>query len=455
VGRSLGQILSRAAPLSARAVESAGRKSQQNDLRRRAARGAADVDQGYSVDCDEVASAAAAGSRAVFLGAVIVVGCRGEVSSPKFFDALTLSERKENDNMNNLRACLLTLLSGIVLSVFSACGPLNGNLDDLLPTATIPTPIPRRSITQATLPLHEMWRKDVLKVTRYNGSDYTPSQRIFAPYFDKLYVVGINPVNDAVQILALNQTTGEQLWATNQMLYIEDFTASQEALYIVSGEHGIVAYDAVTGNVKWTSDQPRPNHQGYYLSYNAPALNLIISQGPQFSYTTIDLQSGKVGDKQIADGPLLAIDSQYRYLLGSKGTLRLEDVNTNQSEQLISPSGYLLRSGNVLAVSYLRDSLRNAFHSVIVLDLITKQKLWDCQECFASDVAVDDNRLYAINRDGLLGGYDLSTGKLLGTVDFSGGSKIAPRTILYGVTALNGRVFLYFSDVQQIIALGP
>jgi hypothetical protein len=360
--------------------------------------------------------------------------------------------------MSNLRICKRALLCGIILFVLSACGPLNGNLDDLIPTATLPTPIPRRSITQATLPLHEIWRKDVLKINRYNGSDFIPSSHIFAPYFDKLYVVGINPVNDAVQILTLDQATGEQLWATNQMLYIEDFTASPEALYIVSGEHGIVAYDAVTGNVKWTSDQPRPNHQRYYLSYTASNLNLIIWQGLQYSYTTIDLQSGKVGDMHIADGPLLAIDSQYRYLLGPKDTLQLEDVNTNQSEQLTSPhlqGGNPLRSDNIIAVSYLRDSLRNALHSVIVLDLITKQKLWDCQECFVSDVAIDGNKLYAINHDGALIGYDLSTGKLLGTVDFSGGSEIDPRTIVYGVTTLNGRVFLYFSDVQQIIALEP
>ncbi len=55
----------------------------------------------------------------------------------------------------------------------------------------------------------------------------------------------------------------------------------------------------------------------------------------------------------------------------------------------------------------------------------------------------------------MLAGYDLSTGKLLGTVEFSGGSEIDPGTTLYGITALNGRVFLYFGDVQQIIALGP
>jgi outer membrane protein assembly factor BamB len=343
-----------------------------------------------------------------------------------------------------------------MLSVISACRPLNGYLDEVTLTPSIP--IQPRVITQATLSLHEIWRKEMLKIRRYVGSAYTPSPDIFVSQFDKLYIVSIDPVSDAVQILALSQKTGEQLWATKQMGYIDNFAASPAELFVAS-EDGIVAYDSSTGNLKWTSDQPPPDHQRFILSFNAPTLDLIIMDGIQNSYTTIDLQSGKVGDKHTAEAPwgLVKIDSQYRYMWLSETTLQLEDVNTNQSEQLTSlpQRPYTpLRSGNMLVIPYLSDR-RSIFHSIIVLNLITKQKLWDCQECFASDVAIDDNKLYAINRDGMLVGYDRSTGKLLGTAEFSGGSKIDPSTTLYGVTALNGRVFLYFGDVQQIIALGP
>ncbi len=178
-----------------------------------------------------------------------------------------------------LRICGLTLLCGIVLSVLSACGGLNGNPDDFLPTATIPIQIPRRSITQATLPLHEIWRKDIHQIGGDSGSTHISSSDIFIPQLDKLYVVDVNPINTdgtkPLQILALDQGTGEQLWTTNPMWYGYKFTASPEELIIASGD-GIVAYDSITGSLKWISDQPKPNHQRYILSYNAPILNFII-----------------------------------------------------------------------------------------------------------------------------------------------------------------------------------
>ena len=352
----------------------------------------------------------------------------------------------------------LFLLFVIVLMTITGCNeyPISSSP---VPTST-PALVPPRSIIHSTLPLQEVWRREVPKIYQYAGSAVIPSSTIFRVQGGTLYMVAFHPVAEdplkPVQILALDMTNGLQHWVTEQMAYVESFAVGPEAVFVTSVQ-GIIAHDSATGKEKWVSNQPPPSHEGYTLSFDDSVLNFIIDSGLHYSYTQIDPQSGQVGPLQESDKVLTKIDSRYRYTWDPLDTLWLEDIHTNRAEQIISIPGSPddpLREDNILIIPYLKQD-PSGWQSVIVVDLTTKQTLWECAVCFASDIAVDNGNLYAVRQDGALVIYSVTTGKLMGTVEFSGGSKIDPNSQLYAVAAANGYVFLYFSDTQQLLALGP
>jgi outer membrane protein assembly factor BamB len=94
------------------------------------------------------------------------------------------------------------------------------------------------------------------------------------------------------------------------------------------------------------------------------------------------------------------------------------------------------------------------WHSVVVVNYDNGQQIWQCVDCFASDVAIDQDTVYAIRSDGSLIAFDLKTGQPHGIIQLQGGNKMEPLNTQYSIAAADGRVLLYFEDSQEIIALG-
>jgi outer membrane protein assembly factor BamB len=304
-----------------------------------------------------------------------------------------------------------------------------------------------------------MWRRQVQKTYEYAGSDSIPSSDIFIAQQDSLYIVTNHPVSKDVlaplQILALDIYTGHQRWASEPLGHIHSLAASPTTLFVASVD-GISAYDARNGSKKWTSNQPPPAHESYRISFDDGKVYLITDRNARYLYTQIDPETGAVGSFQESNRALSKIDSEYRYTQQPIGTLWVEDIKSGQARQIITRprSADPIRENIILAIPYLKQ-ITSVWHSVTVLELTTGQVLWECEECFASDIAVDNGKLYAIRQDGSLIEYDLKTGKIIGLVEFSGVSRIDPSTTLYSITASNGYVLLFWGDTQELIALGP
>jgi hypothetical protein len=64
--------------------------------------------------------------------------------------------------------------------------------------------------------------------------------------------------------------------------------------------------------------------------------------------------------------------------------------------------------------------------------------------CFASDVAVSGDTLYAIGRDGSLGAFELQTGQPRGTVRFAGKATLDPLNTQYSVAATDNAAYRRF-----------
>jgi hypothetical protein len=299
----------------------------------------------------------------------------------------------------------------------------------------------------------------VQKTYEYAGSASIPSSDVFIALQDSLYVITNHPAAKdelmPLQVLALNSRTGQQRWASEPMGHIHSLTASPTTLFVASTA-GITAYDASDGNKRWTSNQPPPAHESYKISFDDGDLYLITDRNARYLYTQIDPETGSVGNFQESSRILSTIDSKYRYTRQPIDTLWVEDMKSNQAKQTVTRprSADPIRANDILVVPYLKQ-ITSVWHSVTVFDLVSGQVLWECEECFASDFAVDNSRLYVIRRDGALAEYDLKTGQMIGSVEFSGVTQIDPDTTLYSIAASNGYVFLYFGDTQELIALGP
>ena len=316
-----------------------------------------------------------------------------------------------------------------------------------------PTPSSSRTIIEQSLPLHEIWRKS----STWGGlgvSARTSSFRALAATPKIVYVANFSSILKLWQVIALDPKTGTKLWETEPFEHVMALAVGPNSLFIASGS-GIKAYDSTSGGLEWISNQPPPDHEGYAIFFEESQLKFFITKGDRRKFSTIDPESGLVGEFQELED-IVAIDSQYRYFRNGR-QFWVEEITTNKVKWVIpirdKAPNWPIRSGDLLVIPTTASSV--GWHSVVVVDRDTGQKIWECIDCYASDVAVDGDTLYAILRDGSLAAYGIRAGQVIGTISFAGGDKIDPNVKQYALAAADGAVFLYFDDSQELIALGP
>jgi outer membrane protein assembly factor BamB len=362
---------------------------------------------------------------------------------------------KNNPSPNDrafVRLWWLVVIGGGLLMVIMIVSYLSAISGDLALWANdgIPVPAPTRSVVKTSLSLREIWRKTPI----YKSSNTLGivSSWILNATPDSVYVNTHRPTTSVATVLALDAKTGDQRWATKPQP-VHSLAVGPNALY-VAAQTGIRAYDLKTGTLKWTSDQPSADHTRYYVYFVDSQLQLFIPGPDQFKF--IDVNSGKVSPPQDL-GALVALDGQDRYLCDEE-KFQLQDSTTRRGRWTVSISRinpcYPRRIGNVVLIPMVRAESRR-WHTVLAVAYDSGRTLWTCQDCFASDVAVEGGWFYALTKEGALARYDVSTGKLLGTVEFSGGAKPDPNGQQYAIAAAGGRVFVHFGDSQELIAFGP
>jgi len=313
---------------------------------------------------------------------------------------------------------------------------------------SIPTPSPRRMIIEQSLPLREIWRQS--SIWSGLGASTSSFQALVATP-EMVYVVDVSSTR---RVIALDAKTGTKLWELKPLRSVHSLAVGPNSLYVASGS-GIHAYDSRSSQLKWISNQPPPDHEGYNIFFDESQLKFFITKGGRRKFSTIDPESGLVGEFQELED-IVAIDSQFRYKRNGR-QFWVEEITTNKVKWVIpirdKAPNWPIRSGDLLVIPTTASSA--GWHSVMVVDRDTGQKIWECIDCYASDVAVAGDTLYAILRDGSLAAYGIRAGQVIGTISFAGGDEIDPNVKQYTLAAVNGAVFLYFDDSQELIALGP
>ncbi|MGI0016308.1 MAG: PQQ-binding-like beta-propeller repeat protein, partial [Nitrososphaera sp.] len=347
---------------------------------------------------------------------------------------------------SRIRHTLLVVVSLalVLIALLAAC---SGAISEVkINRAGTPTPSPKRLIVENSLPFSEMWRKTSIQVGLVSAN--SPSIGALSAAKDIVYVVDFNPpASDHPStpwspwiVIALNAKTGAELWKTEQLGLIDSLATDPRSLYVAS-ESGIRAYYSGDGSLKWISNQPPPDHEGYYIFLGEHQLRLFIVRGGRLvnHCSTIDLESGFVGEIQECDG-LVAFDSESRYMRNDK-EFWLEDSATGKVIWKVPMIGKGRNNWPIISSDFLiipSMSSNFGWHSVTVIDRNRGQKVWECFDCYASDIAVDKDMMYAISRDGSLSAYNVKTGQAIGTIRFSGGDKIDPNTTRYALATATG-----------------
>lgn len=360
----------------------------------------------------------------------------------------TLLDEQRKSPSTRLIVAVAVLLELVLVACGSAQPPTTESPSTLLPA---------RAIVDTTLPLHEIWRENLV-MNLGLGSAVTPSFQSLAVTQEAVYVVEYHPVNETPlkpwRMVALDATTGRRMWETEQLEHIRSLAVSPISLFVATSG-GIKAYNVADGRLRWVSDQPPPEHEDHLIFFEESQLKLITVGSYGHRFLTIDPESGLVANPVERDG-LIAVNSEYQYLWSGK-VFWSEDRATNTVKwEMLLPSRSIpwpIGSGSILILPTVTSNA--GWHSVVVVDRGSGRKVWECLNCYASDVAVDKDALYAILSDGSLAGYDLNTGQLRGTLQFSGGGVMEPLNMQYSIAAVNGRVFIYFEDSQELIAVAP
>jgi len=343
---------------------------------------------------------------------------------------------------------------GLVIVVAGACMFMPFEQPTVAPPPATPKRIVPRTLDDRHSGFSEQWRTH-MQIDLGGGSLRHASTEALAVTNEALYVVGAELTSSdplkSWQLIALDQNNGARKWNSEKFGAPDSLAIGPNALF-VAASFGIDAYDIGSGQRLWTSNQAPPDHEEFHLFYDS-GLELVIRKGGDYSYKTLDSQTGRIGPTRTIDGVLVKVDSAFFYVWNDK-VLRVEGRNSNLTRWSF-PSYYIpdppLKSGNLLVLPIIQDRL--GWHSVVVVDEQTGKKIWECVDCFASDVAVDNGEVYALNRDGALEVRDLNTGTLVSAIKFDGGEPMEPLNTFYGVAAKNGMVFLYFGDTDELIAL--
>jgi outer membrane protein assembly factor BamB len=314
------------------------------------------------------------------------------------------------------------------------------------------TPSPSRTvIARHDLPLHEIWRKGSIR----SGLNWatTSSFEVLAARQDNVYIANTTSELPYWYVLAIDAETGEDLWRTELLGLVDSLAVSADSLYVASGS-GIKAFDSTSGRLLWTSNQPPPDHEGYYIFYEGSSLSFFIRQGGRHRFTsTIDLEDGSVGKIQEYQD-IVAIDSRLRYFWNNQD-FWVEEIAPDKvlwSTQIESTGlNWPIKAGDYLVIPAIKNAA--GWHSVLVVNRDSGQKIWECLDCYASDVVVHADTLYAILRDGSVAAYEVKTGQQIWILQFMGGAEMEPNTTTYALAVTDNALYLYFGDSQELIAV--
>lgn len=272
----------------------------------------------------------------------------------------------------------------------------------------------------------------------------------------------IEQERDTLHVTVLDTRTGELIWRFEDIPYPHSMFVHEDFLYLAVNWN-ILAWNLSTGETIWKSEDLR-DHTGYQIH---PALLedniLIYSTETNFFIPTQLLRYYNRNDGVLVELITIRIESdsgfmffrspQVDYWIGdgklwavnSPDMTTLWQVDMNNMNRV---SGWPIVHEQRLIVAL------GTYPIVQAYDTSTGELVWEYNERLLSNIVVMDGVLYALKTDGHLIALDANNGKPLGSITFSPfETQSGPRSKAYWVAASSGRIFVYFGDSQELVAI--
>jgi outer membrane protein assembly factor BamB len=259
-------------------------------------------------------------------------------------------------------------------------------------------------------------------------------------------------ITSDVELTSFDTETGLVGWKLNYGQSI-DLTADQKKLYIVRTGRPLEAYNLETGDLVW-SGRSFPEHQPYLLNIQQETLFIHSSSGLTYSFNAeTGEQLTEESDDRLDDVLVMRwrdFDLRYVYKDGVQTLLKIRretgEVIWRTKADISVPNLFpLLSNSKLILISGRRDM------TLYVVDFNTGQLLWQSKDPFVSYPAVSQGKVYALRKDARLMILDETSGTEIGYIQFT--PEETPWATYWVGVDEQGRIFVYFSDSQELFAL--
>lgn len=312
------------------------------------------------------------------------------------------------------------------------------------------TSFPTREITANDLSLGEAWQRTIGPI----HSGWTKGTTLSSHGILVLPVFG-----DGTQLIALDTLDGETLWTQKLVTpqypddpnRIDSLFVDDDKVYIAV-PFVIKAFLLVDGQPLWTTRDLEP-HTGYdiYPTVQEGILQVYSKKDKLLIYD-VDVTSGAI--QSISEYPrevfLKTSSAEYRddmnHLVKASADTH-EPIwqspakgSINGWPVLVDPDIMIVMTGNYL-------------HKLIAIDVTTGQVVWQMpKEAIVSNFVIADDIIYSIEAHATLSARELSTGRIIGQIKFSGGDLDVNHGLAYTVIVDDAVLLIYLGDSQDLFA---
>ncbi len=323
-----------------------------------------------------------------------------------------------------------------------------------IPTETIDQNLPAKQIASMTLPAQELWRKPQTSMLYGGMSAGMEATQYYLSYFEQ--------EEDKLHVIVLDTRTGERIRRFEDIPYPHSMFMHEDYLYLAVNWN-ILAWNLSTGELNWESEDLR-DHTGYQI-HPAPLEDniLVYSTETNFFIPTQLLRYYNRNDGELVELITIRIESDSGFMFfrspqvdywigdGQLWAVNFPDMTTLwrvDMNNMNRVSGWPIVHEQRLIVAL------GTYPTIQAYDTTTGALVWEYNEKLLSNIVVMDGVLYALRTDGVLVTLDANSGTALGSVTFAPfETQSGPRSKAYWIGASAGRIFVYFGDSQELVAI--
>lgn len=309
-------------------------------------------------------------------------------------------------------------------------------------------PISSRQITQNSLHLQEIWRKNGIHLSR-TGLTATDAVVVVANY---------NRNARQYRLQGLDVATGDTLWEVllPRRVRVDSLIASDDRLYVaITWE--IQAYQLSDGQLLWQTPGEPPERSSYRLSWldeNLVNYSSVVRENYRLMSVYNPNTGSLIQQKQIPINPMPLLTTTKIEYKGEWGKLFAFDRDSGQQIWQTPLSGnpqhwpVLIESKLLIATSDNQGSIAG-LHAIDTTNGLLQW--YALEDDLVSNFAIIDQTVYAIRRNGGIVGLAIDTGQEVGTIEFYT-DQTDPNRNAYLLSASDHKLFVYYGDSRELIA---